>query len=688
MPNIFKQRIRQSLANPVLHSALDANAERRILARKKVFEDLSPDILSYRNRTHQMRAHTIEHLDQYIDQFIGKVQQNGIVVHRAATSQEAVATVLKIAHDNQVKLITKSKTMVGEEIGINQALETAGFRVIETDLGEYIVQLRGEPPSHIITPAVHLRRQEVGETFHEKLGVPYTDDIPTQVHVAQQTLREIFFQSDLGISGVNMGVAETGLLCIVTNEGNGRMVTTLPKIHIALMGMERIVPTLDDLALVLDLLPRSATGQKISVYTSLIQRPRKPDELDGAEERHLILIDNGRTHMRQSPLAEALPCIRCGSCLNACPVFREIGGHAYVSIHGKHTPYVGPFGSVVSPGLFGDLDYSHLARASSLCGACQEACPVNINLPELLLRVRAGKTRQGERQSPNQVPFALNLGLRIFAWVGSHPVFFHFAQKSAGIFTHLISPFQTWLRLPAFTGWGYSKDFPRMAIKPFHERWSSLRTQVISQPSSSDLPWRDLSMSSIGVEPIKSPQNVATQALDKEALIHKFSVEFSTVGGNFIRCPESELPGEIYNILEKKNVDTLYAWEEGLQPGQIPPGVLPDLQKLGVNISCQFTQECRAGLTGALAGVAATGSLLLSSGTGKPSGASLLPGIHIAILKATSITPELKQAFSHIKDNPPANYVVITGPSRTADIEMALTIGVHGPGEIYVICID
>ncbi len=686
MTKIFKQRIRQSLGNPILQSALDANAEKRILARKKVFEDLSPDILSVRNQAHQMRAHTIEHLDEYINQFIQKVQQNGIHVHRAANAQEAASIVLNIARENQVKLITKSKTMVGEEIGLNQALETAGFQVVETDLGEYIVQLRGEPPAHIITPAVHLRRQEVGETLHEKLGIPYTDDIPTQVHAAQQTLREIFFQADLGISGVNMGVAETGSLCIVTNEGNGRMVTTLPKIHVALMGIERIVPTLDDLALVLDLLPRSATGQKISVYTSLIQRPRKADELDGSNERHLILIDNGRSRMRKSPLAEALLCIRCGSCLNACPVFREIGGHAYVSIHGKHTPYVGPFGSVVSPGLFGEMEYSHLARASSLCGVCQEACPVNINLPELLLRVRAGKTHETGDQSPNQVPVILNLGLRFFTWIASYPALFHFAQKSAGIFTRGISPFQPWLHLPAFTGWGYSKDFPRPVVKPFHERWPSLKIQGSPQSQSTNTFKGELkSPQANGAIP---PLNAPHQGQEYESLVNKFSTEFTNVGGNFVHCRATELPGEIYNILKNKHMDTLYSWEEGPQPGQIPPGTLDELQKLGVKIFRNFTNECRAGLTGALAGVATSGSLLLISEAGKPSGASLLTGIHIAILKEATITPDLKQALARIKENPPSNYVVITGPSRTADIEMALTIGVHGPGEIYVLCID
>ena len=209
-------------------------------------------------------------------------------------------------------------------------------------------------------------------------------------NAARRTLRQVFLEADIGISGVNFGVAETGTLCLVTNEGNGRMVTTVPPVHIALMGIERIVPALDDLALMLSLLPRSATGQKLSVYTSLINRPRKPWDPDGPQERHVILVDNGRRAVQASDLREILYCIRCGSCLNACPVFREIGGHAYVSVDGKGSPYPGPMGSVVSPALFGQLEYGHLARASSLCGACREACPVDIDLPKLLLRIRAG----------------------------------------------------------------------------------------------------------------------------------------------------------------------------------------------------------------------------------------------------------------------------------------------------------
>ena len=342
----------------------------------------------------------VEHLDEYLAQFIANVENNGIRVHHAADAREAIRIFLEIAHSVEAKqphggsgasslLVAKSKSMVSEEIDFNHALEIAGIRVVETDLGEYIVQLRGERPSHIITPAVHLRRGDVGKLFEEKLGIPYTENIPTLTKTAHEVLRDVFLTADIGISGVNFGVAETGTLAIVTNEGNGRMCTTLPPVHVALMGIERLVPTLEDLELFLSLLPRSATGQKLSVYTSLINSP-----LPG-QARHLILLDNGRSALRHSPLAESLYCIRCGACLNACPVFREIGGHAYGSI------YPGPIGSVISCALV-NPEFATLAQASSLCGACKEVCPVDIDLPGMLLRVRSGLSPHST-QSPAQV---------------------------------------------------------------------------------------------------------------------------------------------------------------------------------------------------------------------------------------------------------------------------------------------
>jgi L-lactate dehydrogenase complex protein LldF len=469
--NSLRTQIKNAINNTTLQAALDKNAEQRLKAIDAAFASLPEKRELLRQRAHTVRADVIAHHERYLQQFIDQVSSNGLIVHRAATAHQAVQIVLEIARQQRATLIAKSKTMVSEEMHLNRALLEAGITPVETDLGEYIVQLRGEPPSHIITPAVHLRRSDVGKTFQEKLGIPYTEDIPTLTQTARATLRQTFLSADLGISGVNFGVAETGALCLVTNEGNGRMVTTLPKVHIALMGIERLVPTLDDLALMLALLPRSATGQQITVYTQLVRTPRRAGEVDGAIERHLILVDNGRSALRQSSLSESLLCIRCGACLNACPVFREIGGYTYAGQGGSYTPYPGPIGSVVSPGLFGQAEFGHLAQLCTLCGACKEACPVDIDLPTLLLRVRAGglqmETPPQRSRRPEGIPPILAWGLRLYTWFARDPSRFALAQKLAAIFSRVWSPRAAWMALPAITGWGASKDFPRPAASTF-----------------------------------------------------------------------------------------------------------------------------------------------------------------------------------------------------------------------------
>ena len=693
MPDPFRTRIRQSIDNPVLQAALDANAERRIQVRQEAFASLK-DPQALRRQAHQVRSEVIAHLDDYVEKFIKQVQANGVTVHRAANAQEAVQIILEIAAQNQASLIAKSKSMVSEEIHLNHEVEKAGLRAVETDLGEYIVQLRGERPAHIITPAVHLRRQEVGQTFAEKLGIPLTDDIPTLTTVARKTLRQVFLDADIGISGVNFGVAETGTLCVLTNECNGRMVTTLPEVHIALMGLERLVPTLDDLALMLALLPRSATGQKLTVYTSLIHSPRQPGDADGPAQRHLVLLDNGRRALRDTPLVEALYCIRCGACLNACPIFRELGGHAYTGVHGCETPYPGPIGSVISPGLFGQGEFSNLARASSLCGACKEACPVDIDLPGLLLRIRAGDVRSisGIRRpsaesnspgstppaSPQSVPWYLSLGLKAFTWVAVHPGRFGWAQKAAGFFGRLASPRSGWIHLPAMTGWGFSKDFPRPAQRSFSQQM--LGRQAVAKKHAADVPVQNPSPNAKSQDPSPSlPEGDCRQV---------FARELAALGGHFTLCTEGEAAGQVLQVLNKHGIRSVLAWSSP----DLPENLLEDLRKSGVTIHHTPNPEIKAGLTGALAGSAETGSIVIASGPGRLLAASLTPEIHLAILKADRLYPDLGEMFRflHSTDgkeiNKTAALALVSGPSRTADIEMTLTIGVHGPKEIYVIC--
>jgi L-lactate dehydrogenase complex protein LldF len=678
----FRSRIRTSIANESLQAALDANAERRVNGRIEAFGSL-PDWRERRQRAHAVRADVIANLDAYLEEFIGKATDNGIIVHRAHDSHEAVSIVLEIA-TNSAKgnqgsigghefgrlgegiLVAKSKSMVSEEIELNHALEREGIRVVETDLGEYIVQLRGEKPAHIITPAVHLRRHEVGQLFQQHLGMPYTEDIPTLTGAARKVLREVFLTATLGISGVNFGVAETGTLCIVTNEGNGRMVTTVPPVHVALMGMERLVPKLDDLALMLSLLPRSATGQKLTVYTQLIQAPRQAGEVDGAPERHLIIVDNGRSRLRNSPLYEALYCIRCGACLNACPVFREIGGHAYVGSDGSIAPYSGPIGSIVSPGLLGLEQFGHLVQASSLCGACKDACPVDIDLPKLFTRVRAGSIGDHTPRDGVGLSTPSRLGLRAYGMIGSSPRLFAISQALAGIGTRIISPFSKWIRFPAFTGWGYSKDFPRVAARTFRRTFQSRNGMSTTVPS----------------EEGDQPAGLEASPEPREAAVERFARELEALGGSVYRVSAAELTEKVILFLKEKDIQAVLAWD------QIESLDQASMDERGISLVRAADPLLRAGVTGAVAAIAETGTLLITSGSGQPLSASLLPEIHIAIVQSSDILWSVEEAFRRKDLTNASAAVLITGPSRTADIEMTLTIGVHGPRQLLVYIVE
>ena len=347
MPNVtFYDRVEDALHDAQMRGALDRVSSRLAIMRNAAMASL-PDADALRDRARLIRAHTVSKLDHYLSQFADSVERVGGKVHWAASADEAVQIVLDVARSHKAELVVKSKSMVTEEIHLNHALESIGVRVIESDLGEYIIQLAGEPPSHIIAPAIHKTKEQIAQLLHEKLNMPMTDDPTTMATFAREKLRQAFLTADIGISGVNFGVAETGTLVTVTNEGNGRMTTSMPRVHIALMGMERLVPSLDDLSAMLQVLARSATGQKLSVYTNLLTGARRAGEPDGPDELHVIIVDAWRAKILASECAEILYCIRCSACVNVCPVYREIGGHAYQSV------YSGPIGAVVTPALWG-----------------------------------------------------------------------------------------------------------------------------------------------------------------------------------------------------------------------------------------------------------------------------------------------------------------------------------------------
>ena len=333
----------------------------------------------------RIKAHVIENLDYYLEMLARNVERAGGNVFFAKDAKAASDYVARVASKHNVDMVIKSKSMLSEEMGLNEKLEEEGIEPVETDLGEYIVQLAGDTPFHIIAPAIHKSREDVSQLFTEKLGSPYYEDIEDLGREARVQLRQKFMSAGMGISGANFLVAETGTVTLVTNEGNGRMCTSMPKVHVAIAGMEKVIPSIEDLGLFLRLLIRSATGQMLSSYVTTVTGPRRDYEEDGPEEFHLVIVDNGRSRLlADKDLREALFCLRCGACLNACPIYRKVGGHAYGWV------YPGPIGAVVSPMLTGLSDAKDLPYASTLCGACKEACPVQIDIPRMLLYLRKG----------------------------------------------------------------------------------------------------------------------------------------------------------------------------------------------------------------------------------------------------------------------------------------------------------
>jgi L-lactate dehydrogenase complex protein LldF len=399
-----------------------------------------------RSRCHEIKREAINHLDQYLLQFEEKVTARGGHVFWAADATEACAYVADLASRSGVRTVVKSKSMVTEEIQLSPALEKIGIKVWETDLGEYIVQLRNEPPYHIVTPAMHLNRGQIAELFREKLGESVEGNDPAKlVALARRTLRRAFFSAEMGISGANFLVADAGVIAISTNEGNGRLCTSLPRIHVVVTGIEKVLPRLEDLAVFWPVLATSGTGQPITTYGTLIGGPRRPDEVDGPQEFHVVLVDNGRSELlADAEQREVLHCIRCGACLNICPVFRHVGGHTY------GTTYPGPIGSVLTPHFKGIAEFKHLSYASSLCGACTSVCPVKIDLHHHLLHNRrnataAGATRSTERFMFRAWRFAM-LHPQLYAltgWAGRTALRLLYALGLAG---SILDPMRGWNR--------------------------------------------------------------------------------------------------------------------------------------------------------------------------------------------------------------------------------------------------
>jgi len=456
----FAQASTRAAGDEKLKAAVSNAVMRQYVARQARMKEL-PDSDKLRTLAGDIKQHALDHLDYYLDQLKASVERNGGHVHFVSTAEDARELILKIAADAGCKKVIKSKSMVSEEISLAHEMERRGLEVVETDLGEFIVQISHDKPSHIVAPIVHMSKESVAQLFSEYFKTPYNADPEFLTRQARAWLRDKFRHADFGMTGANFLVAETGHVCAVENEGNARQSITTPRVLVTLAGIEKVVPRLADLSVMLKLLVRSATGQHLTIYTNLFGGPRKKSEKDGPEEFHLVLLDGGRSEILAGPYRETLRCIRCGACLNACPVYRKIGGHAYGHV------YSGPIGALITPLMNGLEQYKDLPQASSLCGACYDACPVKINIPKHLVNLRRDIVQQRLNGRIERCVY------RLWAWGLKSPLLYGLIGTLQKFDLRRRAKNTGWIkRLPRIAaGWTNVRDMPAPAKKTFHQLW-------------------------------------------------------------------------------------------------------------------------------------------------------------------------------------------------------------------------
>lgn len=473
----FQERLEKALGDEHLKGALRYTTEKLYKGRLGAMADLNekageglaigtfPEL---RRRAREIKEHTLQNLDYYLQQASESIEKAGGQVYYAVDAHEVVKLVSEICHKKHAQLVVKSKSMASEEVHLNHALEDQGMRVVESDLGEFIIQLAHEKPAHIVIPAIQKTRSQISDLFSELGGERLPTDTPTLTAFARRTLRKIFMSADIGITGANFVAAETGTLCMVTNEGNGRMTSSVPRVQIAIVGIEKVVPRLEDVGVLYSLLPRSATGQKITTYFNMMTGPRHKGDADGPEELHVIFMDNGRTNMLGTEYDEALYCIRCGACMNACPVYRNIGGHAYGGT------YPGPIGAVITPLLEGLDTWEDLPNVCSLCGACHEVCPVGIHLHEHLINLRHREVTERREH------WFMRVAMKMWMWAWTKPAIYRLSAKIA----HMAMKPRT-KQTPTgrnvvetmpfpLSLWTDTRNLSSAVERPFHERWADL----------------------------------------------------------------------------------------------------------------------------------------------------------------------------------------------------------------------
>jgi L-lactate dehydrogenase complex protein LldF len=458
--NHFLDTATIALRNDTLQTALDRGTTRAVNNRINAMAETT-DAAALRQQGRGSRLRALQRLPELLEQLEAKLIQRGVTVLWAETADECNRHLIDIARRHHVRRAIKSKSMATEETRLNDALEGAGIEIVESDLGEFIVQLSHDHPSHIVFPIIHMTKEQVRDLFVQQLKMEPSDDPQVLTQAARVLMRQKFIDADMGITGANFAIAETGHLVTVTNEGNGRLTASLPRVHVAVMGIEKVIETVEDFATLAQLLTRSATGQRLTSYVHLFGGAARPDDPDGPDHQYVILLDNGRSGIHATEYAEALACIRCGACLNTCPVYQNVGGHAYGWV------YPGPIGAIVTPLLTGIHNAAPLPYASSLCGACKSACPVDIDIPNMLLALRGDLVAEGD------TPAVLTLGIKGWALAMQSPTLFEMSGRAASLASNAIKGKDGNLHnLPGLLGnWTQNRDFPPFAPRSFRQQW-------------------------------------------------------------------------------------------------------------------------------------------------------------------------------------------------------------------------
>lgn len=690
-----------------------------------------------RNAAAQIKWDAVNHLDRYLEEFTAKLEARGAKIFWASHARDARDYVVRLAREHNVRSIIKSKSMTAEEIHLNETLEKEGFEVVESDLGEYIVQLRREPPYHLVFPAMHLTRGQISDLFHDQLGSAPTNNPEELTMIARGVMRRKFCAADMGITGANFAVAETGMICITENEGNARLTAALPKIHVALVGIEKILPKLSDLALFLPMLATAGAGQSLTGYNSLYGAARLPDEPDGPREFHVVLLDNRRTQLlADAEQRDALHCIRCGACLNVCPIFKNVGGHSY------GTTYQGPIGSVITPHLRGLQDWKHLSYASSLCGACTEACPVKINLHHHLLHNR----RNAARAKP---ALSEKIMFRAFAFAMRRPRVYQLVAELA----RLMQPLRLALNgslLDPLRSWTKTRSFPAMPPKSFRDLWreksspspppSDVLHDHENQTMASPSPGRERrgegeldSLSPSGERAgVRGPVHAkhGEQESQRETILARIREALKMTAPHPVADPFPSGPPQqwlppvgpsLEDQIElfRQNAKNLKAdfqvcaslddaiqwiktlavndgWKKiALHRGELTAAAaraldLPRVETDG-GYALDALESCHAGLTECESLIAQTGSVLVSSTGSGGRALSVLPPHHVVLARRRQMVPDLSAALESarekFKGNFPGFLSFITGSSRTGDIERILVLGAHGPKKLTILLI-